>query len=483
MTKIDITPDKSLFPKLWSSGYSIPQALAELIDNSIDARVEIGMEIAINLFSDKITIADRWVGMDFNEIKNAIILAKSDKVGKLGEFGLGMKTACLSLGTAFKIISKKLWEDKEYRIVFDTEKWLKNDAWEIEVEERLIDTQKHYTVVEITGLRSKSIVSADKKLKEDIQMRFGHFLDSITINVNGDRVLKKKIEMSEWTEQDIFIKTPYWDITGWVWLMRDSSQKGYYGLHTYRNNRLIMPFNKVWFSAHPTVARVFWEIYLDFVPVTHNKKSFEIESEEYKLAEHLLEIELKDVVFEARKKKWEELQTKQVKEQTEVWEEKTSEAMKEVVKNLPESSINRSLPEVSIAPKQHTTVFQNQETPSNINPVAFEKIKSEHKQKILHIDFAGQNLSFVHLFESLGSENWPKTWDYDSAKKLITIITNTDFSTYYACGDLPFLALINISESLTEFLISGKENEDSVSFYKKIFNSIIRVASDLKEEL
>jgi len=79
--------------------------------------------------------------------------------------------------------------------------------------------------------------------------------------------------------------------------------------------------------------------------------------------------------------------------------------MKEVVKNLPESSINRSLPEVSIAPKQHSTVFQNQETPSSINPVAFEKIKNEHKQKILHIDFAGQNLSFVHLFESLGSEN------------------------------------------------------------------------------
>jgi len=40
MVKIDITPDKTLFPKLGSSGYSIPQALAELIDNSIDARVE-----------------------------------------------------------------------------------------------------------------------------------------------------------------------------------------------------------------------------------------------------------------------------------------------------------------------------------------------------------------------------------------------------------------------------------------------------------
>lgn len=483
MTKIDITPDKSLFPKLGSSGYSIPQALAELIDNSIDARVETGMEISINLFSDKITIADRGVGMDFDEIKNAIILAKSDKVGKLGEFGLGMKTACLSLGTAFKIISKKLWEEKEYRIVFDTEKWLKNDNWEIEVEERDIDTEKHYTVVEITGLRSKSIVSADKKLKEDIQMRFGHFLDSITVSANGDRVLKKKIEMSEWTEQNILIKTPYGDITGWVWLMKDGSQKWYYWLHTYRNNRLIMPFNKVGFSAHPTVARIFGEIHLDFVPVTHNKKSFEIESEEYKLAEHLLEIELKNVVFEARKKKGEELQTKQVKEQTEVWEEKTSEAMKEVIKTLPESSINKSLPRADIAPKQHTTIFEDQESSTGINSIAFEKIQSEHKQKILHIDFAWQNLSFVHVFESLGSENWPKTWAYDSSKKLITIVTNTDFSTYYACGDLPFLALINISEALTEFLISGKENEDSVSFYKKIFNSIIRIASELKEEL
>ncbi len=69
--------------------------------------------------------------------------------------------------------------------------------------------------------------------------------------------------------------------------MKDSSQKGYYGLHTYRNNRLIMPFNKVGFSAHPTVARIFGEIHLDFVPVTHNKKSFEIASEKNKFLENL----------------------------------------------------------------------------------------------------------------------------------------------------------------------------------------------------
>lgn len=166
-----------------------------------------------------------------------------------------------------------------------------------------------------------------------------------------------------------------------------------------------MPFNKVGFSAHPTVARIFGEIHLDFVPVTHNKKSFETESEEYKLAESLLEIELKNVVFEARKKKGEELQTKQVKEETEVWEAKTSEAIKEVVSAMPEEAINRSLPKSNIAPKQYTTVFQKSTSSTTIDSANFEKIKQEHTQKILHIDFAGQNLSFVHIFESLGSEN------------------------------------------------------------------------------
>jgi hypothetical protein len=136
------------------------------------------------------------------------------------------------------------------------------------------------------------------------------------------------------------------------------------------------------------VARIFGEIYLDFVPVTHNKKSFEIESEEYKLAEQLLEIELKNVVFEAKKKKGEELQTKQVKEQTEVWEEKTSEALKEVVNALSESAINKNLPKTNIVSKQHTTIFSHSDILSQPSLEVLEKIKMNSHQNILHIDFA-----------------------------------------------------------------------------------------------
>lgn len=37
---VDITPDKSLIKKLGLVGYRTVQAIAELLDNSIDARIE-----------------------------------------------------------------------------------------------------------------------------------------------------------------------------------------------------------------------------------------------------------------------------------------------------------------------------------------------------------------------------------------------------------------------------------------------------------
>lgn len=487
MVKIDITPDKTLFPKLWSSWYSIPQALAELIDNSIDARVDNWMEISINLFSDKITIADRWVWMNFEEIKNAVILAKSNKKGKLWEFWLWLKTSCLSLWKTFKVISKKIWEEKEYKVIFDTEKWLKNDSWDIEVFEREIPKEKHYTVIEISDLKSKTVLTAEKRLKEDIQVRFGHYLDEITIKINWDRVFKKKIELSEWTIKDIDIETKYWKIVWWVWLMKDSSQRWLYWLHSYRNHRLIIPFNKIWFSAHPTVARIYWEINLDFVPVTHNKKSFEKESDEYKTVESLMELELKELVQEARKKKWEELQTKQVKDQTETWGLKTTQSFEKIIEDIPDNKINKKLPENDIIKYQKNNSFKEEDYDDVINDISFWKPldadNTKKDSKVLHINFWWQVLSFTHNYSSIWSEKWPKLWNYDSSNKIITIITNTDFPTYYACKDLPFLALINISESLTEFLLEWKDNQNSLEDYKIIFNMIIRIASELKEEL
>lgn len=48
--RIDITPDKTLIKKLGLIGYRTEQAIAELIDNSVDARIEnVKERILMNL--------------------------------------------------------------------------------------------------------------------------------------------------------------------------------------------------------------------------------------------------------------------------------------------------------------------------------------------------------------------------------------------------------------------------------------------------
>ena len=103
-TQVDITPDKSLMPKMAQTGYSFVQAISELVDNSIDARLEgEPLQVKVELKKDSIQVMDNGTGMTEGEAARCLKLAHSTKKGKLGEFGLGLKTACLSLGRRFKI--------------------------------------------------------------------------------------------------------------------------------------------------------------------------------------------------------------------------------------------------------------------------------------------------------------------------------------------------------------------------------------------
>jgi DNA gyrase/topoisomerase IV subunit B len=61
---IDITPDKSLYSKMAQTGYSFVQAISELIDNSIDSRIEgENLTVKIRLSKDSIEIMDDGEGM------------------------------------------------------------------------------------------------------------------------------------------------------------------------------------------------------------------------------------------------------------------------------------------------------------------------------------------------------------------------------------------------------------------------------------
>jgi DNA topoisomerase VI subunit B len=126
---IDITPDRSLMLKLGNSGYSLDESVAEFVDNSIDAMLEKrNLRVDVEINKGRILVKDNGRGMSREEIGNALKLGASKKENQLGKFGLGMKTACLSLGKCFDIKSS---EGKGFVFMagYNQEKWLNEGRW------------------------------------------------------------------------------------------------------------------------------------------------------------------------------------------------------------------------------------------------------------------------------------------------------------------------------------------------------------------
>src|SRR5438034_9288180 len=61
---VEIPPDKTLLPKLGLGGYSIPQAIAELIDNAIDAQIEASrLHVEVSFDASRVVVTDDGAGM------------------------------------------------------------------------------------------------------------------------------------------------------------------------------------------------------------------------------------------------------------------------------------------------------------------------------------------------------------------------------------------------------------------------------------
>ena len=61
---IDITPHRSIMCKISQTGYSVQEAISELIDNSIDARLEKEkLTIKVTINKEHIIIEDTGKGM------------------------------------------------------------------------------------------------------------------------------------------------------------------------------------------------------------------------------------------------------------------------------------------------------------------------------------------------------------------------------------------------------------------------------------
>ncbi|NWO10406.1 ATP-binding protein [Chromohalobacter salexigens] len=113
LTKADATPRASaLVESLRDIGYSLPTALADIIDNSITAGASVIRILADTLADDpSIAIIDNGCGMDQAELIEALRLGsrhpREERMpSDLGRFGLGLKSASFSQCRRLTVLSR-----------------------------------------------------------------------------------------------------------------------------------------------------------------------------------------------------------------------------------------------------------------------------------------------------------------------------------------------------------------------------------------
>jgi hypothetical protein len=296
-------PSPKLLEKIGATNLTLADAIAEVVANSFDASVDSEKTVVdVTVQSDQILVIDNGIGMPESVLVEAVKLGvdMSDVVAKKastkGKFGLGMKTACASMGRWWAVYTRPLGEQNEYRVVFDLAEWEKRadspDAWTIYIEELAPDLsgplgdRPHGTAVIVKKLRTKDPMAGAviKKLGESFKP---HLEQGDVILINGNKAKPYVYTFVPGTKVPIDIQfgpSNQYRIKGWVAIDRQTHNDGQYGFNIYRYGQLVQTWHQGWFRAHLMTSRIIGEVEMDFIDATFFKLGLQ-DSEVWRMAQ------------------------------------------------------------------------------------------------------------------------------------------------------------------------------------------------------
>lgn len=133
--RLEVRPSPKLMESMRSLGYSTEVAVADIVDNSLDAgarRVHVKGDVSDD--PQWLWIFDDGSGMTLQEMVDALTLASVSSVdgrseNALGRFGLGLKTATFSQCRRLTLVSRKRGET--YGICFDLDEMREASDWSV----------------------------------------------------------------------------------------------------------------------------------------------------------------------------------------------------------------------------------------------------------------------------------------------------------------------------------------------------------------
>lgn len=164
LTSTDNAPNAArLIESLRFTGYDNYSAIADLVDNSLDAFAGlIKIEIGQNDEDYLITIADNGIGMDLETLDQALRLGSKttrDAKTDLGKYGLGLITASISLGERLVIITKN--DGHYFTAEHDVEQIRHSDKFVRKIRPSL-DMEKNFFIEKLGGSMSGTILQISK---------------------------------------------------------------------------------------------------------------------------------------------------------------------------------------------------------------------------------------------------------------------------------------------------------------------------------
>lgn len=303
---IDITPHRSILTKISQTGYSIQEALSELIDNAIDARIsETVLNVTVDISADSIVVTDDGTGMTEEQAGKSIRLGFSEKKQQLGEFGLGLKTSTSFLGHGFTLTTSPAGLDEEYSIIYDADDWLENGDWYKYpfVVRKGVDVEKSGTKVEVHKLRVHITDKLLASIREEFGLRFGPFIQNNELNLvfNSEPCPPFVPSILDGNKTEFSFEFPGGKAWGWWGYQLSGLNKSYYGFHTYRRGRLVTTYDKIGLTPNQDIKQIIGDLHVEGIPINHDKKNFAKTSEGYRGLEDQMRIYFKP--FERKPKR------------------------------------------------------------------------------------------------------------------------------------------------------------------------------------
>lgn len=295
--------DPRLTASLFANYRSATDALLELFDNAVDARIDgQPLQVDLTLRPGGLTLtAVGGFGMSPSQLEQDYLrwgASPKRGGGRIGRYGQGGKAAIGHLGNRFEIVVSAIGDEKAH--AFADEAYRDRSrlrSYEVHERAKPVHPMLGYVRVEIGEM--------DKKLDPlRVRARLAEVYRPLLLSGEVHiRVNRAPVEPGPWPldeEHTISVRAGGRIVHGWYGLLPDPPPPGIAaGFRLYHLGRLIG--DPVWFghqgpALHPALARLVGEVEIPAMPVTMNKSDVDRDSAEWSAVENRLHRLLAPVV-------------------------------------------------------------------------------------------------------------------------------------------------------------------------------------------